>query len=126
MQDEKFSVAIDALTKVVQVKCSGFWSPEEAKCYLDQIVKTIGAARSRNKNIRVLVNNRDASVQTLAAIDEIGDMISRAYRPEDRLAIVLGSQLLKRQMDRLPAIAITRIFVGVDEANEWLMSDEPA
>lgn len=126
MQDIKFSVVTDPVTEAVHVECSGFWSLEEAKRYLDQIAEAIGEARSRNSRVRVLVDCRKASVQALELINELSDMISRAYKPEDRLAIVVESQLLKRQMDRLPTVAVTRIFaslVSLELATDWLMSD---
>lgn len=126
MHDVKFSVVTDPVTEIVHMKCSGFWSLEEAKSYIDQIVDAIIEARSVNSAVRVLVDNRKASVQTLELINELGEMIGRAYKPEDKLAIVVGSQLLKMQMDRLPTIAMTRIFVSLaslEDATDWLMSD---
>lgn len=36
MQDAKFNVAVDPITKVIHVKCSGFWFIDEAKRYIDR------------------------------------------------------------------------------------------
>ena len=126
MQDTKFELIADPFTKIVRARCSGFWSLDEARVYLNQLTNAIGKARLHERSVRVLVDNRTASVQTLVAIDEIGKTVSRVYKPTDRLAIIVESQLLKRQMDRLPKVAITRILTNLGEADDWLMSDDPA
>ena len=126
MCDKKFELLTDPVTGVVKATCSGFWSLDEAKVYLDQLANGINKARLRRRVVRVLVDNRTASVQTFVAIEEIGKTIIRVYEPFDRLAIIVGSQLLKRQMDRLSQVAITRVLTSLDDANDWLLSSDPA
>ncbi|WP_419826473.1 hypothetical protein [Sphingomonas sp.] len=126
MQEAKFDLQIDQITHVVRAKCSGFWSLDEARKYLEQLADAISRARVCEQGARVLIDNSTASVQALVAIDEIGKVINRVYAPTDRLAIIVGSQLLKRQMDRLPKVAMTRIFTNLDDADDWLLSNDPA
>lgn len=126
MPEVKFNVGTDPNTRVVRVTCSGFWLHDEAMLYLGQIADEVGAVRVHERNVRVLVDNRHAAVQTFEVIGEVGTMLGNIYKPADRLAIIVGSVLLKRQMERLPAVAMTRIFGALKEAEDWLMSDLPA
>lgn len=126
MPEIKFRVATDPVTKVVRVECSGFWLLDEAKIYFRQIADEVGAARVHQKNVRALIDNRKAAVQTFAIIGEVSSMLADVYRPADRMAILVESVLLKKQMERLPAVAITRVFVSLSDAEDWLMSDSPA
>ena len=123
MGNVKFRMATDPITKVIQIECSGFWLRDEARLYVKQIADKVGAARAHESGVRVLINNRDAAVQTPEVIAEVGSMIVEAYKSTDRMAIVVGSQLLKRQMERLPSVAITRVFVSLNDAKSWLLSD---
>lgn len=123
MGNVKFRMATDPITKVIQIECSGFWLRDEARLYVMQIADKVGAARAHGSDVRVLINNRDAAVQTPEVIAEVGSMIVEAYKSTDRMAIVVGSQLLKRQMERLPSVAVTRVFVSLNDAKSWLLSD---
>lgn len=123
MKDVKFRMATDPITRVVQVECSGFWLRDEAKVYLKQLAGQVGAARAHGGDVRVLIDNRNAAVQTFEIIEEVGNMIVNSYVSADKMAIVVSSQLLKRQMERLPSVAITRVFVSLNDARGWLMSD---
>ena len=126
MPEVKFKVGTDPVTRVVRIGCSGFWLHDEAKLYLGQIADEVGAARVHGKNVRALVDNRNAAVQTFGIIGEVSNMLAEVYKPADRMAILVESVLLKRQMERLPTVAITRVFVTLKEAEDWLMSDSPA
>ena len=126
MPETKFRVVTDPITRIVRVACSGFWLHDEARLYLGQIADEVEAIRVHERNVRVLVDNRHAAVQTFEVIGEVSSGLSQIYKPADRLAIVVESVLLKRQMERLPAVAITRIFAALKEAEDWLMSDSPA
>ena len=123
MGNVKFRMATDPITSVIQIECSGFWLRDEARLYVKQIADNVGAARAHGSGLRVLINNRDAAVQTSEVLAELGSMIVNVYKRADRMAIVVNSQLLKRQMERLPTVAVTRVFVSLDDATDWLMSD---
>lgn len=123
MADEKFKALIDPITRVVRITCSGFWSQEEAIVYLGRIAHTVKAARLNRIGARVLVDNRNAAVQTFAVLGQVSAMVADVYQSTDYLAIVVASPLLKRQMERLPSKSVTRVFEDIDQASDWLLSN---
>jgi hypothetical protein len=115
-----YNLCYERETGIIRTSVQGFWSVVDTDDYFERLAAYIDAGRRRTGSVRVLVDRRSSPVQS----SEVGLRMQKAnedlYRPGDRLAIVVGSSLLKIQLGRLFRHEGSKAFSSYDEAVSWL------
>jgi hypothetical protein len=81
----------DADARLIHVVGHGFWSPSEAKAHFAELRQLVGTMRGAVGKVRVLVDLREAPVQTGDVGDRIREGTADIYTTEDRIAVVMSS-----------------------------------
>ena len=113
-------VSVDNSSDIIRVVGSGFWRPEEIEAVLDQLAALVARAHADGRGARVLVDMTESGAQLGDTVQRIRRRSAAIYKAGDRLAVVLGSALLKRQVTRVERAADTAIFDDIAAADNWL------
>ncbi len=98
-RDGRFLVTEDQQYGLVILTLSGFWSSEDANASYSVLIEALERVRRKHGTARLLVDASAAAVQSATTLN--GSEKSRLLRPGERVAVVVSSSLLKRQMMRL-------------------------
>ena len=121
-----FKFRVDDQKKLVYLEVSGLMSVEEADKLSDELLANASAARRRFGSFRVLVDGRQSPVQPAATMARYKPPQEVLDTEEDRYAIVVGSMLSKLQTDRSFDDDRIGVFLELDSAEAWLLSDLPS
>lgn len=114
-----YCLSIDETAGIIRTTACGFWRIEEATNYLEILKRFVSDLRQRSLRVRVLGNLVDAPVQSEAVATLFEAAHTTIYRHEDRLALVLKSQIARGQWQRrLQA----QVFTDSAEAEAWLLA----
>lgn len=113
----------DPATRVVNLSGAGLWSLEETLRYQHEIERVLRIARSEGPAVRILADNRCASVQAKEVVDATSAFTKRVLNSCDKLAIVVDTILAKMQMRRSIDKAETEVFLSLEDALAWLLND---
>lgn len=116
---------VDTTTDIIRVHGAAFWQPDALDTVLDLLSTHITRAHAHGLSAAVLVNLTGAGPQLAETIGRMQAKASTMYLPMDRLAVVLGSSLLRRQVARVERAADCHVFATVPEAEAWLRSARP-
>jgi hypothetical protein len=111
---------IDQQANIIRVLGRGLWSERYARAHFEELEWTLQRTRATRAPVRVLVDIREAAVQTPETTQCLADATDRLYKPGDRIAIVVASSLLKLQMRRATNASIHEIFISLNAAETWL------
>lgn len=117
---EKATFDVVPLESFIRVTGRGFWTVEEIDAHFAELELALDASRQSLGAATVLVDLRDAPVQTAAVTERLGWWTGRLYQAQDRVAIILASSLLKSQMRRIPMAAKRELFLSPMAALTWL------
>lgn len=106
--------------EVIRVRGRGFWTPAQAAAHFQALAALIAARRALAAPVRVLVDLREAQVQSAAIAEGIRASTQRLYRAGDRAAIVVASGLLRVQVRRIVEPTVHELFVAEADALAWL------
>ena len=115
-----YSLRLDEDLGVVRAVTCGLWTSAEADEYIDNLARFVSDSRDRYGRAKVLVDRRRSPVQTSEVADRFGEANRTLYRPDDRLAIVVDSYLLKGQVRRRFVHEGAKAFLSYDAAETWL------
>lgn len=116
-----YSLTFDNAAGVLVVTFEGFTPDEELARYEQDLRAGIADARRRVGRLRLLIDAIRGQVLPAAAAERLKTIEARLVRsPDDRVAVVLNSTLLKLQLKRIVSGDQTRIFQSDDEARAWL------
>jgi len=119
------SFEIDPATGMFLGRAVGMATPEVTTAHFDRMEIAVRHARQAGHTIRVLMDLREAPVQTpetAAALKAGGERIHRAG---DRIAFLCNSALMTMQLKRNNYPGAVAVFSDRDEAVDWLLSDAP-
>ena len=124
MRDDPFVISADPARKLLRVTLQGFWDASTIEAY-DKAIAAAGAhmaaAGCPLDQLLALVDTRGASAQSQDLIARYKDRFQDPRRHPHRLATVVSSALLKRQVERI-GLPNQRIFADERDALEWVMS----
>jgi hypothetical protein len=116
-----FSVRYDGSTGIVEAELIGFWGPEVLVDYVPAIQRAFALSRSQYGRAFALFDLVQSKTMSGEFFDRYRENGSDFVRPEDQVAIVLVSSLLKMQAKRLATTsAENSYFASRDEALAWL------
>ncbi|RYD26515.1 MAG: hypothetical protein EOP89_06860 [Lysobacteraceae bacterium] len=105
---------------VVYVVGRGFWSNDVVDAHFRELRRTAAFVRRSNTVIKVLVDLRDASVQSPAVAAKIKNETRLIWSDADRIAVVLQSALARMQITRVVNSGNHASFVALEDARSWL------
>jgi hypothetical protein len=108
---------------IVKVAAWGLWSVSEIDAHFASLQAILKDTRTIHANVLVLVDLRNATAQTAAVTERLSWWTNRLYAPQDRVAIVLASSLLKSQMRRIDIPATRELFLSSAAAMTWLTAN---
>lgn len=109
---------------VLYVTGVGMWTDEEAREHFLHFAMLVEARRAAGRPVRVLVDLRDASVQTGAIAERMGEGAAHIHRPEDRIAFLCATVLHSLQVKRTVRVGQVECFQSVEAAEVWRRIDE--
>lgn len=119
--DPAHHVERDLRTNLVRVTAPGFWTPDQLSDNMARTERVLAAVRAKGLPVRVLVDLRRSRVQSGETAERIRANSLRMYRPDDKVALVVASELARMQAKRLQAgVANRAAFLSVAEAEAWL------
>jgi hypothetical protein len=121
----KYRFTFDPAKSILHVSLSGFFNPTDLSEYLSSRAKEREQARHLSGRLRMIVDARAAPVQSPDTAAEVQSDWEDAIRsPLDKIAVIPSSALHAMQTRRTIQSEQIRVFMSVDEAEQWLMSDE--
>lgn len=121
-EDAEHRVTRDPATGIIHVDASIFLAPEDLDLILDRLAHLVNIAHAKRERALVMVSFGTSGAKMGDTVERVRQRSASIYAPDDRLAIVLQSSLLKLQIGRVERIAETRIFASLAEAEAWLAS----
>ncbi len=110
----------DAAQGIIRVMGRGFWTEADIDAHFVELGHLIERVRAGGDDILALVDLSDAPVQSPDVTARITAQTRRVYRPEDRIAIVVQSSLMKMQMKRAVDRPNLEVFISRHAATTWL------
>jgi hypothetical protein len=105
---------------VVYVVGRGFWTDDIVDRHFIELRRTAALARRNVDKVRVLVDLREASVQSPPVAARIKTETRLIWTEADRIAVVLQSTLAKLQISRLVDRGNHASFIAIEDARRWL------
>ena len=102
---------------LVRATIRGFWPMEVAVAYVDEMAGILAVARRRG-SARLIVDLTGAAIQSPEVMQKLG--VLDMYAPEDRVAVIVASSLLKTQLKRVFVKANLAVFVSEEAAETWV------
>ena len=124
---DPFTITTDPARNLIRVVMRGYWTLGTIDAYEQALVAAgiaMRAAGCRREDFLALVDARDGGPQSQDVVSQYRDRLGREERLPRRLATLVSSALLKRQVDRI-AIPNQRMFTDEAEALAWLLSPDP-
>jgi hypothetical protein len=115
----------DRSTGVIHVDSTGVWDIEYFHTFATKQESLINQCQADHGIARVLSDTRIAGVVTREMADLISEFTARCYKPEDRIAIIVESSLLKLQMRRVFSPCRVEVFTSSEAAETWLFERDP-
>ncbi len=123
---DKFKIISESGRHLLRIVLFGHWDVPEVfryKAALDQALQQMRAEGCPSGSISALVDTREAGVQSQDVVAAWQEALGSSDLAPCRLATIVSSALLKRQVGRI-AIANQRVFDNEVDAMAWLQSSE--
>lgn len=117
-----FSSGVDNSSGTIRMTGSGIWRPADARRYFDQQRHIIEQARRRFGPLKILMDLRGWIVEDPASVLQFEGINSELFRPDDRLAAVVGTSVDKKHSREALAVGIREAFISPGAAETWLQA----
>lgn len=121
-----FHFSFEPASGILRVDVAGSWTLPEVERYGREAGPQFADARKAAGSLRLLVDLSETEILSQSVIDPLAKAGMQYSRADDRVALVVGSTLLKLQMKRMIGDAPVPIFLSAKEAATWLRSSERA
>ncbi len=116
-----YSFDFDEAAGVLRASAGGFWSADDADAFREELRARATDARRRAGRLRLLVDGTGSQVQKPEVTDRLATLAAALIQsPRDRIAVVIGSSLIKMQAERVLQTDGAQAFLSSAEANAWL------
>jgi len=121
--EQHYMVRFDPDSGVLRVTHSGYLSGETYARYREEFASAIADARVTTPILRILIDGRE--MEEMPPADRIAEL-SRPFIPEDRIALIVRSSLLKMEARRVAHSPALQTFLSENAAWTWLLAyDRP-
>lgn len=118
-----YQFSFDDGAKILQVVVSGFLTDDEASAYFADQELYSAEARKRYGKLALLVDRTACAVLSQGISEEVRHRREAAIQsPDDRIALVASSSLVKMQILRTRQSDQIHVFDSTEEARKWLLS----
>ncbi len=115
----------DVRNGVIKMTVQGFFDLETLRRHFDENDGIVRKWRSLGRPIRVLIDAVNLLPHTPEGQALVQSSTKRIYVPGDRVALLVGSNLVKMQMRRaLTQGEVINFFVSANAAMTWLMAQK--
>ena len=124
---DPFTITTDPARNLLHIVMRGHWPLDAISAYKRALIEawaTLHAAGCRRDKLVALVDAREGGPQSQDVVAQFRERMGREEFLPRRLATVVTSALLKRQVDRI-GLPNQRLFTDEDEALAWLLSPDP-
>jgi len=118
-----FTISLEPSDGLIHVIGTGLWSPLQIMDHFRDLQGLLRRMRAEKGHARVMIDMRDALVQPANTARTLHDETNRAYRENDRVAVICTRALLAIQMKHTAKIYARATFTTPEEARAWLMTD---
>lgn len=118
--DGELSIEVNHRDGLITVLGSRMWSPAQMEAHFRDLERAVLKVRYAHGNVRLLVDLREASVQTADTAAVMHSWTTRVYQPADRVAVVCVSALLALQIKRAANVASLATFYELEPAMRWV------
>lgn len=119
-----FTISLDPAAGLIHVIGTGLWTPLQVMDHFRDLQGMLRRMRAEKGQARVMIDMRDALVQPANTAKTLHDETNRAYREQDRVAVICTKALLAIQMKHAAKIYARATFATEEEARGWLMADQ--
>lgn len=114
------TIAADRRLGTVRIHGHGFWSPLIVDAHFTELRLFLVPYRQSATCVRMIVDIRTASVQSLETTERMAVGVRSATLPGDRIAILVSSSLAKAQMRRVIGTSSHEFFLSSEAATRWV------
>ncbi len=129
MSSEPFEITADPSRCLLRITARGLWNLKTVTTYKTALLAAVQrmlVAGGQSGEIVALFDAREGGPQSQEVVAEFRAQLGQPALAPRRLATLVGSALLRRQVDRI-AIPNQRVFTNEAEALAWLLSpSDPA
>lgn len=120
--DSAIRTWFDDAQGIIRVVGTGHWTVTLVRSHFDELARLIEDMRRKTGRALVLVDLCRAAVQDDPVAAEVAAGIDRVYAPQDRVAVIVPSPLVKAQMLRTGRVRKAEVFLSGHAAQAWLKS----
>lgn len=120
--DDSCSLSIDynEATGIITVTGHGVWDEPMVRHHFAKLDKLMSELRARGKPVLELVDLRDAENQSDYVSMIAASEANRVHKPQDRIAIMASSSLMKMRMKEAATRSQREFFLSENAALTWL------
>lgn len=111
-------------SRFILVSGRGMWSPRQLDEHLRDFADLVAQLRRQQIRIRVLVDLKDAAIQTPEVTRVLAHGTRDCHREGDRVAVLVPGSLAKMQMRRILGTHYHNYFVSESAARLWLSASD--
>jgi len=111
---------VEPRNDVIVVRARGLWTVAEVQAHFRSLTVAMELQRKRKGAASVMVDLRDALVQSAEVAAEVKIETARLYKGQDRAAVICGSMLQLLQMRKVGAPGYACHVLSEEEALAWL------
>lgn len=120
------SLSFDAARGVVTATVRGSPSPADVQRYSLEATTLFPIARARSGQLRLLIDNSAVDLPAPEIIAQLRALGDRIGRPDDRVATVVRSSLMKLHAKQQIPAQMHNVFVSRNAALTWLTAHDVA
>jgi hypothetical protein len=119
-------IVVNERLGLIKVHGSGFWSVSQVKAHFARYMASLAELHRRGLKLSIIVDLREAAPQSREVSDVLHNIGLDIYRPDDRIAMVVVSSLVKMQMRRVLVADNHEFFLSVEAAERWALAYKQA
>ena len=127
MSKGKFEISTDVPRRLLMIKMSGLWEVATVEAYREAVIaagERLIASGCKADQILALVDVREGGPQSQEVVAAYRERVeAHGLAAPKRLATVVASALLKRQIERI-GVSNQRVFTDERAALDWLLAGE--
>jgi hypothetical protein len=117
---EPFVIQSGRFTPIVKVVILTCWSEADFQAYSAKLLPAIEENRRLHSRARLLIDRRNAPVQSQAVHLQIRNLMETSFQESDAVALLISAALVNLQSQRIALRARGRIFRDEESAVAWL------
>jgi hypothetical protein len=119
-----FQIDHDSRSNLLKISVKGFWKPEDVPALAMAIGAKAREARAIRDDFNVIVESLEFPVQANDVADLLANIMESGMTlTSGRTAVVVGSQLNKLQAERTLVHSRVRVFLSLEDAQQWLAEE---